>query len=161
MNIRRAEKRDIEKIVALLCQVLEIHAKIRPDIFIPGTTKYTAEELEKMITDDNNPIYVAEDEEGVSGYAFCRVKEPEKSNNAIPFRSLYIDDLCVDASRRGRYIGSQLFGFVKKEAEKLGCYEITLNVWEGNEDAERFYENLGMKTKFRQMELVLKGDETE
>lgn len=43
MNIRRAEKKDIDRINELLGQVLEIHAQIRPDIFIPGTTKYTNE----------------------------------------------------------------------------------------------------------------------
>ena len=45
--------------------------------------------------------------------------------------------------------------FVKNEARRLGCYEVTLNVWAGNEPAERFYEKMGMKTKERQMELIL------
>ena len=41
MKIRKAEKKDIPRILVLLEQVLQIHAEIRPDIFIPGTTKYT------------------------------------------------------------------------------------------------------------------------
>ena len=41
MKIRKAEEKDIPRLLALLEQVLQIHAKIRPDIFIPGTTKYT------------------------------------------------------------------------------------------------------------------------
>ena len=45
MKIRKAEKKDIPRILALLGQVLQIHAEIRPDIFIPGTTKYTLCEL--------------------------------------------------------------------------------------------------------------------
>ena len=40
MNIRRANEKDIPRLVELLEQVLQIHADIRPDIFIPGTTKY-------------------------------------------------------------------------------------------------------------------------
>ncbi len=59
MNIRRAEEKDIPRIIELLKQVLQIHADIRPDIFIPGTTKYTTDELVKMIDDDKKPIYVA------------------------------------------------------------------------------------------------------
>lgn len=43
MNIRRAKEKDIERVMELLGQVLQIHADIRPDIFIPGTTKYTKE----------------------------------------------------------------------------------------------------------------------
>ena len=41
MIIRKAEEKDIPRILELLGQVLQIHADIRPDIFIPGTTKYT------------------------------------------------------------------------------------------------------------------------
>ena len=37
----------------------------------------------------------------------------------------------------------------------MGCYEVTLNVWEGNTSAEKFYEKMGMKTKERQMEYIL------
>ena len=40
MTIRKAEEKDIPRITELLEQVLQIHADIRHDIFIPGTTKY-------------------------------------------------------------------------------------------------------------------------
>ena len=52
MTIRRANENDIPRLLELLEQVLQIHADIRPDIFIPGTTKYTNEELSQMIKDD-------------------------------------------------------------------------------------------------------------
>lgn len=65
MNIRRAQEKDIPRLIELLEQVLQIHADIRPDIFIPGTTKYTNEELAEMIKDDTKPIYVAVDDDDV------------------------------------------------------------------------------------------------
>ena len=49
MKIRKAEKKDIPRILTLLGQVLQIHAEIRPDIFISGTTKYTSCELEELL----------------------------------------------------------------------------------------------------------------
>ena len=135
MNIRRAQEKDIPRLIELLEQVLLIHADIRPDIFIPRTTKYTNEELVKMIKDDTKPIYVAADDDDVcKGYAFCQ---------------------CVDAKTRGAHIGEQLFEHVKSEAKRLGCYEVTLNVWSGNTSAEKFYEKMGLKTKERQMEYIL------
>ena len=156
MNIRRAEEKDIPQIIDLLQQVLEIHADIRPDIFISGTTKYTNSELADMIKDDNKPIFVAVNEEDVCvGYAFCQIKEQPFSNNMVPFTSIFIDDLCVDSSVRGQHVGKHLFEYVKDEARKLGCYEVTLNVWTGNTSAENFYEKMGMKTKERQMEYIL------
>lgn len=89
------------------------------------------------------------------GYAFCQLREQPFSNNMIPFTSLFIDDLCVDAKTRGQHVGESLFEYVKSEAERLGCYEVTLNVWSGNTSAEKFYEKMGLKTKERQMEYIL------
>ncbi len=156
MNIRRAEKKDIPQIIELLGQVLQIHADIRPDIFIPGTTKYTNDELEQMIKDEMKPIYVAVNENDMCvGYAFCQLKEQPFSNNMVQFKSLFIDDLCVDKSTRGQHIGEQLFEYVKSEAKRMGCYEVTLNVWAGNTSAEKFYEKMGLKTKERQLEYIL------
>ncbi len=157
MHIRKAEEKDILKIMELLGQVLQIHADIRPDIFIPGTTKYTEEELKELLKEEKKPIYVAVNEEDVCiGYAFCQIQEQPFSNNMVPFKSLFIDDLCVDRQIRGQHIGENLFEYVKSEARKLNCYEVTLNVWTGNTSAEKFYEKMGMRTKERQMEYILK-----
>ena len=156
IQIRRAVDKDIPRLHELLGQVLQIHAEIRPDIFIPGTTKYTDEELREMIRNEEKPIYVAADEQDVCvGYAFCQLRQQPFSNNMVPFQSLFIDDLCVDEKMRGQHVGESLFAFVKEEAKRLGCYEVTLNVWEGNTSAEKFYEKMGMKTKERQMEYIL------
>ncbi len=156
VKIRRAEEKDIKRMIELLLQVLNIHAEIRPDVFIAGTTKYTENELMEMIKNDINPIYVAVNEEDwCMGYAFCQLREQPFSNNMVPFKSFFIDDLCVDANLRGQHIGESIFEYVKKEARRLGCYEVTLNVWSGNTPAEKFYEKMGMKTKERQMEFIL------
>ena len=154
--IRKAEERDIPRIIELLGQVLQIHADIRPDIFIPGTTKYTVDELKEFLKNKENPIYVAVNKADVCvGYAFCQLREQPFSNNMVPFKSLFIDDLCVDQQERCQHIGESLFNYVKNEAKRLGCYEVTLNVWAGNTSAEKFYEKMGMKTKERQMEYIL------
>lgn len=156
MNIRKAEEKDIPRIIELLGQVLQIHADIRPDIFIPSTTKYTVCELKELLKIEEKPIYVAVNEEDVClGYAFCQLKEQPFSNNMVQFKSLFVDDLCVDKRMRGQHIGESLFEYVKQEAKKMGCYEVTLNVWTGNTSAEKFYEKMGMKTKERQMEYIL------
>ena len=156
MKIRRALGKDIPAISKLLGEVLEIHAAIRPDIFIPGTTKYTAEELTEILNDNQKPVYVAVDEnDEVLGYAFTQLQEQPFSTNMVQFKSLFVDDLCVDSSARSQGVGRALLDFVKEEGKRLGCYEITLNVWEGNDSAIRFYEKNGLKTKETTMEYIL------
>ena len=101
-------------------------------------------------------VLVAEDqEEKVHGYAFCKVKCFETSV-VQPYKSLYIDDICVDENSRGMHIGTILFDAVKDLAKELDCDNIELNVWEFNESAMRFYEKMGMTTQRRFMELKLK-----
>lgn len=156
VNIRRAMDTDIPDVLRLLSQVLEVHADIRPDIFIPGTTKYSHEELVKMFGDDTKPVYVALDADNiVRGYAFCQLKEPAFASTMIPRKILYIDDLCVDEAARGQHIATALFEHVRSEAKRLGCGEITLNVWEGNDSAIAFYRAMGMKPREIQMEYML------
>ncbi len=156
MNIRRAEKRDTEAVLDLLHQVLEVHAALRPDLFISGTTKYAAEELHAIFADDGRPVYVAtDDDDRVLGYAFCVLEEPNGSVNMTQHRTLYIDDICVDEAARGHHVATRLFEHVKAEAMRLGCYNITLNVWAGNEAAEAFYTNMGMAPRKTMLELIL------
>ena len=157
ISIGYAREEDAPGILRLLSQVLEIHAAARPDIFIPGTTKYTEDEVRALIADDKTPVFTAADSSGeVIGYAICEIKEMPRSQNIIPFRYLYIDDLCVDESQRGRHIGKMIFDYVKSEAEKLGVYEITLNVWEGNDSAKAFYDKLGFTPQKYYMEFRLR-----
>ncbi len=155
-NVRRAEEKDIPDILRLLSQVLGIHAALRPDLFIPGTTKYTEDELKAILAEENTPVYVAVDEEdAVLGYAFCIMERPVPSNNMHAFSTLYIDDLCVDERIRGQHVGEMLFQHVKEEARRFQCHSITLHVWEGNDSARLFYERMQMTPRKTMMELSL------
>ena len=59
MDIRPATDTDIPGLLALLRQVGQVHHNIRPDIFRPGCLKYTAADLEKLLRDENFPVFVA------------------------------------------------------------------------------------------------------
>ena len=155
IRVRRAEDRDADRVMKLLSEVLELHAKLRPDIFISGRTKYTREELHDIFRNEDTPVFVAaDDNDETVGYAFCVMKQPPFSTNMKPVRTLYIDDLCVDNRCRGQQVGTVLFDFVKRYAKDRGCYDVTLNVWEGN-TAREFYDKMGMFVKETQMEIIL------
>ncbi len=155
MIVRRAQERDIPKILDLLLQVLNIHAEGRPDLFIPNTTKYTVDELKVMIRDDNAPIFVADEDGEVLGYAFTVIQRRLHNNNMTDIKTLFIDDLCVDENTRGKHVGRQLFDYVKEYARAEDVYHITLNVWSFNDPAIGFYEKVGLKPMETVMELIL------
>jgi ribosomal protein S18 acetylase RimI-like enzyme len=133
-----------------------VHHVIRPDLFKPYTTKYREQELEAMLNDDNNPIFVFDEDGEVQGYAFCQITEVSNHQLLEDVKSLYIDDICVDEKARGKHVGKSLYEYVHDYARSIGCNNITLNVWEGNEPALRFYQNMGMKVRKTTMEVVLK-----
>ena len=155
MTIRRARDGDVGAVTSLLSEVLEIHAAIRPDVFISGTTKYTPDELRSIFADGQTPVYVAEDGGEVLGYAFCRITDRPASNHIRAARTMYVDDLCVDAFHRKKGVGEALFRHVCAESKRLGCSEVTLTVWEGNDAARRFYEKMGMSPLSTKMSLEL------
>ena len=76
MNIRRACNADCAQINSLLYQVHCVHAKGRPDLFIPGMKKYNESQLLDIIANDEKPIFVAEDGGKILGYAFCVFQKP-------------------------------------------------------------------------------------
>ena len=153
--IRRAAESDIPVIDKLLYQVHKIHSDIRPDLFNKGTKKYTDEELKSIIADDLTPVFVAEIEGRVLGYAFCIHQQHINDNNLTDIRTLYIDDLCVDETSRGMHVGRALYDHVIGFARENGYYNVTLNVWAGNDSAKRFYESVGLKVQKVGMEKIL------
>ena len=152
--IRKAKVADIGRIIELLHQVNMVHHVIRPDLFKPHTTKYDAQQLEVMLDDDAQPIFVYDDGK-VLGYAFCKVSEVKDDLLLQDLKTIYVDDICVDETARGKHVGKALFAFVHDYALSIGCHNITLNVWEGNEPALSFYRNMGMQVQKTTMEMIL------
>ncbi len=153
--IRRANKEDNKRIIELLHQVNMVHHVLRPDLFKPHTTKYSGQELASLLEDESKPIFVYDDV-SVLGYAFCQVTEIKGSQLLEDIKTLYIDDICVDEKARGKHVGKALYEYVREYARAIGCNNITLNVWEGNDAAYRFYKSMGMQVQKTTMELILK-----
>lgn len=156
MKIRKANENDIGGLAKLLLEVQRVHSDVRPDLFTTGTRKYTDEELKTILKDDLKPIFIADVDGAVAGYAFCVISTPH-NHTLQPIKNLYIDDLCVDETYRGRRIGVELYNFVVDYARNIGCYNVTLNVWADNKNAVAFYEKIGLKIQKIGMEKILNG----
>ena len=62
ISVRKAQDKDIKRVTELLAQVLELHADLRPDLFIHGTVKYTENQLSDIFADEKTPVFVAVDD---------------------------------------------------------------------------------------------------
>ena len=154
--IRKANKNDIKGVIDLLYQADAVHHGIRPDLFKGNTPKYDEQELAAIIDDASKPIFVYDDG-NILGHAFCQITEVKNHRLLQDIKTLYIDDICVDEKARGQHIGKALYEYVRDYAQSIGCYNITLNVWEGNDSAFSFYQSMGMKVQKTGMETILTG----
>lgn len=152
--VRRADKRDIPGLTKLLYQVNAVHHDIRPDLFKGNTVKYSEQELEAVLNNERCPIFVYDDGQ-ILGHAFCQISEVKDHGLLQDIKTLYIDDICVEETARGRHVGQALYEYVRDYAKSIGCYNITLNVWEGNNPAISFYKSMGMQVQKTGMETIL------
>jgi len=155
MQIRFANERDIPAMIRLLRQVGRVHYEARPDIFRADAQKYDEAALGALLGNAGRPVFVAEDNGEVVGYAFC-ILQRAKNDPVLQDRlTVYIDDLCVDETCRGKGVGKALYEAVLAYARELGAYNVTLNVWAENKNALYFYEKMGLKPQKIGMETVL------
>ena len=155
-QVRRACQDDIPDILKLLVQVDMVHHNGRPDLFRGPATKYSAEQLAEILHDEMRPVFVfAADDGHVYGHAFCMTEQILNDPVRTDVKTLYIDDICVDEKARRQQIGKRLYDAVLAYARDIGCYNVTLNVWACNPDAQAFYEHCGMKPQKTGMEIIL------
>lgn len=153
-TIRRAEPRDIPAVLRLLRQVNLVHHQGRPDLFRLAT-KYGAEDLSAIFSNDDAPVFVYDEDGAILGHAFCQIQTVQNDRLLCDRKTLYVDDICVDEAARGRGVGKALYTHVRDYARSLGCYNLTLNVWSCNPNALRFYERMGLVPQKVGMEQIL------
>lgn len=156
MTVRMANENDIPRMIDLLVQVGQVHHEARPDLFRAEAQKYDETALKRLLADPLRPIFAADEGGVMIGYCFCILKITENDPVLRDRRDLYIDDLCVDEAYRGKNVARTLYDAAVEYARSVDCDCVTLNVWEGNGRARRFYEKCGMKTQKTGMEFILK-----
>ena len=106
-------------------------------------------------SDGSDPIFIAEEAGQVLGYCFCVHKDTCGSGVLTERKELYIDDLCVEETCRGQGVAKALYTYTCHWARGLGADFVTLNVWNGNDGAMKFYEKMGLAPRKVYMEMKL------
>ena len=123
VRVRRAEERDIPRILELLMQVNMVHHLGRPDLFNGPATKYTEEELRDLLKDETRPVFVGVGEDDVpKGHGFCIFQQHLGDNILTDIRTLYIDDICVDEKCRRQGVAESIYEAILAFAKENGCY---------------------------------------
>jgi len=98
---------------------------------------------ERLLARPDSFFLLAEREGRLVGYAAVSIGGTE-ATLGVGDRVGSLESLSVVPEERGQGLGRRLMEAVFEELRQLGVEEITLAVMEGNDDAWRFYERLGL-----------------
>ena len=128
--IRRARESDAAAVTALLAQL---------DYLLEAVA--VAPVLAEIVTDPAHLALVAEEDGEVVGFVNANFRP--QLHHLAPVGT--IDELVVDASRRGRRIGERLVEAVLEEARRRGADVVEVMTHERRERARAFYRRCGFK----------------
>lgn len=153
--IRNFSINDFEGINVLMDQVNRLHIDNRPDIYRETDKLISKKDFLNMLNDDNIISIVAEINYTIVGLCIVSIRPMSTNKVLVPRRVAYMEDLCVHQEYRKQGIGKKLFIEAKKRALEFNADSLELMVWEFNKNAVNFYENEGMSTRSRTMEINL------
>ena len=116
-------------------QVNNVHADIRPDLFIHDLRKYTDEEIEAIIKNDETPLFVCYEDvnsDVLLGYCFA-VFEQKHGHSLQPVKTLYLDD--IPATQRDEMISSAFDTAVSESYDK--AYDEAVKTAKDSEDYKK------------------------
>jgi GNAT superfamily N-acetyltransferase len=133
MNIRKGIKSDLPQVLELI-QELADYEKAAHEVEI------TLTQLEEDGFGEN-PVYeffVAENESEIVGIALYYFRYSTWKGKAV-----YLEDLVVKGSERGKGYGQLLLDAIIKEAKRTNSKQVRWQVLDWNEPAIEFYKKLG------------------
>ena len=130
--IRAAEPGDLPSVVALVRALADFEKLEGPD-----------DAAARRLVDDfgagRYSLFVAERDSAIVGYALYFFTY----STFLARPSLYLEDLFVHPSARGRGLGERFMRTLAREAARHGCGRFEWTVLDWNVDAQKFYRRLG------------------
>ena len=144
-QIREAKTPDKEAIVVLWSDLARLHQTLDSRfIFAPASEKKYMRHAVEMIRSRDAKVLVAESLENRAIVGYLMGELQSRSPIALPGTYGFISEVCVHPDWRRLGIGQSLFAkscewFVSRKAQAVQLY-----VAEANEDAQAFWQNLGL-----------------
>lgn len=134
MKIRKAIKEDIDyNLLNLFIEGYQLHYENRKDKF----RKMDSQELKETLIEkvENTNVIVIEENTHIVGYLSYQINEKMH-------KTVWIDELVIDKSKRGQGFSKLLLEEVEKIAKEEGCSAIEFCCWSFNENAKKVYKHL-------------------
>ncbi len=155
--IRKATKRDYEKLCVLFYQVDLIHYEKYPDIYKkPEIQMRSIEEIYSKLKDNNQCILVACENERILGLLHGFIYDTPHHPVIVMRKYAKIDGMVVEKENKRKGIGHLLIKHFQKWSKAQGATSIELNVYNFNNEAIKFYKKEGYKDIRQVMRKIIK-----
>ena len=154
--IRPATRDDYDELSLAFTEVELLHRTALPHVFrAPDDPELNREHFAAVLVDEDAAWLVAEHAGAIIGFVKLRIMHALDRPVFVPRSYAEVDSLAVRAQYRRAGIGRALMERAERWAAERGLNEVQLNVWEFNQGAIAFYEELGYVTERRQMRRVI------
>jgi ribosomal protein S18 acetylase RimI-like enzyme len=142
--INKAQSADIKDLVRLNGVVQDFHAQLSPDIF---RLDWASSDLEAFwadrLVDKNSKVIIAKINNHVVGYVWFEIQNREQDALHVRRRRIYVHHIAVDEGTRGEGVGAKLLNQAELEAERAGIFNVVLDAWASNTNAQDFFSARG------------------
>jgi diamine N-acetyltransferase len=157
ISVRKATADDYKTLCELFDEIDALHRDNLPHIFQePNGAAREKDYYLGLIADENLALLVAEADEKLVGFVHAIVRDPPALPVFVPRRYAIVEGIVVKSEFRNHGTGRILMGQMQEWAIAKGATSIELNVYEFNQAAISFYEELGYRTFSRKMSKELK-----
>lgn len=139
--IRPAQPPDLPAVVALWRELQDINASFDPRLKLSeGAADWFIGYLGDHLDNPHMAVLVAEHEKTIIGYAFGQImRRPTLASGDCG----YVADVCVQEGWRGRGIGRQLYGRLRRWFLANGITAIEVQVVRANPASQAFWRKMG------------------
>lgn len=155
IEIRLATKADFEQVGIIFAEENQFHAELVPEIIQVADPIMTPIWFDDVLNDPNQTLFVAEVEKNIVGVVLVAIRNSIDDPIFRQRKYVHISEIAVAASHQGRGIGRMLMEKIHQWGQAQGIAEIELQVWERNDQAIGFYENLGYQMWRRTMRFII------
>lgn len=153
MQIRVANREDIEQLRRLYFELETDGVKYQPEHFIMG---YRSDDFfDSIFQNDDQDILVADVDGTVIGFFHVIILKQKNIACLKPQTAIYIQDLDVLECERSKGIGTLLINASREYGKERGADFIRTQVFPQNIDGMRFYERNGFREMMKTIESQL------
>lgn len=153
ITVRPAGFEELARVNEIRRYVNDVHVAGRPDTFRPGFCRELEQILYQRFEAENWNILVAESEGQIAGFATVEYLDRPESPYNLARKMYHVEEFGVDPAFHRRGVATALVEYMKRDAAQRGFARLELDMWEFNQGALAFYENVGFTTYRRHLEL--------